>query len=459
VPKQRDVEKLRIHSLLEEAEEALSKEDHAVAENRFAQVAESFEVLGNGQTAAIYWGKAAALRLVLHLPFEAVVACEKGLLANNSHWECASLSASALECLGLLDNAEDRLERCSRACPKNEYTVFESLNRVRERKREIEKCSSVTLMDEIGRFTAFIGEREAAYWVSSVGQRSLSKDGRKELVQTGFLRKEWLDLPNNADVARRATYVALKYRLSKKLIKILSVAGITRGVCDKCVLPKALRDPAAPEAMTEAACGRLARDRLAVIDGVFTEDVMRRMKAELQALRKKGILQNDSNDVCNPEQRAFYLPFMDGRADYEGCCPATFEVLRRVCGLPFVLEENLGLRLAVPQSAMVACSPPKASYKKHLDNYSIVSNHEDVPRKVTILLYCNVDWKPGLGGSLRTWPAFDADNGTPKEIYPVAGRIVAFMAEEIWHEVLEAKEDRYALTLWCHDRDQAVMVK
>merc|ERR1712194_27335 len=114
---------------------------------------------------------------------------------------------------------------------------------------------------------------------------------------------------------------------------------------------------------------------------------MKHVKAELESLHKTGVLQGDVNDVCNPDQRARYVPFMDGKGDTQRGCPVTFEVMKRLSGLPFVLEESLGLRLAVPQSMMLACYPPKASYKKHLDNSSLMGGHDDVPRKVTILLY------------------------------------------------------------------------
>ena len=39
------------------------------------------------------------------------------------------------------------------------------------------------------------------------------------------------------------------------------------------------------------------------------------------------------------------------------------QVVQQSAGMPE------GLRLAVPQSVMAACYPPRASYKMHLDSY------------------------------------------------------------------------------------------
>mmetsp|Transcript_38681 Transcript_38681/g.87948 ORF Transcript_38681/g.87948 Transcript_38681/m.87948 type:complete len:100 (-) Transcript_38681:115-414(-) len=91
---------------------------------------------------------------------------------------------------------------------------------------------------------------------------------------------------------------------------------------------------------------------------------------------------------------------------------------------------------------MLACYPKGAFYRKHLDSYA----GKDIPRKVTILLYCNPSWTPGDGGALKAWLGNQV-----VEIEPVAGRIVVFMAQDVWHEVTESQKERYALTLWTWD--------
>eukprot|EP00438_Fugacium_kawagutii_P036059 Skav205747 [mRNA] locus=scaffold3116:51558:57415:- [translate_table: standard] len=105
-------------------------------------------------------------------------------------------------------------------------------------------------------------------------------------------------------------------------------------------------------------------------------------------------------------------------------------VMQRMAGLAKVLEDELGLRLAVPQSAMAACYPPRASYKMHLDSYYLHGCKDDIPRKVTVLLYC-----------ILIALCCHSAAGDP--------------VKEIWHEVLESHGDRYALTVWIHDRERA----
>ena len=127
-------------------------------------------------------------------------------------------------------------------------------------------------------------------------------------------------------------------------------------------------------------------------------------------------------------QEARYLPFAAGRdaEEFRGKCPTAMEVMGRLAGVASVLEEALGLRLAVPESGMAACYPPRAAYKKHLDSY-FLQGCDDIPRKVTILLYCNHLWTKEMGGELRAWE--NGDKGGTRRIEPLAGRLVVFLSE------------------------------
>eukprot|EP00812_Abedinium_dasypus_P008929 NODE_2654_length_897_cov_324.009501.p1 GENE.NODE_2654_length_897_cov_324.009501~~NODE_2654_length_897_cov_324.009501.p1 ORF type:complete len:249 (-),score=72.94 NODE_2654_length_897_cov_324.009501:133-774(-) len=210
--------------------------------------------------------------------------------------------------------------------------------------------------------------------------------------------------------------------------------------------------------LTEKACADLARDRLAVIDGAFPEHCMAAMQEELKALSQCDYMKPHPHDLCNPGALRFYLMLTGPEArKHEKVCPTTASVLRRLLAVPNVLEEELGMRLAVPRTAMLSCHPPGAKYQRHLDSYRLHQGSERVPRKVTILLYCNVGWTPATGCKLRTWAPFDDGKGPSRDFEPKAGRLIMFMSEEIWHEVLPANADRYAFTLWVFDRDHATM--
>merc|ERR1711924_145254 len=112
-------------------------------------------------------------------------------------------------------------------------------------------------------------------------------------------------------------------------------------------------------------------------------------------------------------------------------------------GLAVALETELRVSLRVPQLVMLACYPPGSHYRSHLDSYG----GRDIPRLITILVYCNPTWKPSDGGCLRA-----IVEGKPIEVEPRAGRVVVFMSQEVSHEVTKSNADRYAMTLWLWDR-------
>eukprot|EP00428_Durinskia_dybowskii_P025272 CAMPEP_0170236966 /NCGR_PEP_ID=MMETSP0116_2-20130129/18232_1 /TAXON_ID=400756 /ORGANISM="Durinskia baltica, Strain CSIRO CS-38" /LENGTH=553 /DNA_ID=CAMNT_0010487767 /DNA_START=98 /DNA_END=1757 /DNA_ORIENTATION=- len=408
--------------------------------------------------------------------FGAITLCERGFqileraaalskgdgLDLHSREALLFASSRALMEIGLYDLASERLDELARLAyqtldPRSfDRVALSGLQRkLRTQRQKLENGDAEALMEEISVMGQNLDDKEAGYWISCVGELSRTKEGRRELVAKGFLAKKDENLFNHVSVARRAAHLALRYRVNLRLQKALSEAGLVRGLGDPCVAPRSLANDASSHLMPEAACRELARNRLAVVDGVFSAATMARLRGELCDLRRARFLRSDSSDVCNPAQEARYLPIALAPEDIDplgaklrASCPATMEVVQSLCGLPFVLEECLGLELAVPTSVMAACYPPTASYKMHLDSYALQGVESDVPRKVTILLYCNPEWSSGDGGVLRVWAPFDPGKGPHRDIEPRAGRLVVFMSEEVWHEVTESRSERYALTLW-----------
>ncbi|CAE7395533.1 Egln3 [Symbiodinium sp. CCMP2456] len=454
---------LRAQACLEEAQRAEQRQEPLQAQRRFEEAAQLWSrICGREALAAEAWAEAGRLRLELGAPLDAVVACEHGLRLSARHWRLGFLSALALESIGLLSTAEERLQQAARllttevAAKEALSAVLEALRRVRARTAQLQAGEPQALMEEIQRMGSLLGDKEAGYWISSVGECSRSAEGQAELVHKGFLDSSQRDMKQPAAVARKASLVAMRYRVNKKLQRYLSGAGLLLGVAEQCVLPKALRHPGASELLGSAA-EVLKTRRLAVVDGAFPADAIAQVQSELRMLRSEQVLQNDVNDVCNPLQEAKYLPYGadDAASAFRARCPITMQVTRQLAGLAAVLEELLGLDLAVPQSVMAACYPPHASYKMHLDSYFLQGCPDDVPRKVTVLLYCNHGWSPKVGGELRAWGPFDQGQGPAQTIEPLPGRMVVFLSEEIWHEVLESHGERFALTLWVHDRERA----
>lgn len=85
--------------------------------------------------------------------------------------------------------------------------------------------------------------------------------------------------------------------------------------------------------------------------------------------------------------------------------------------------------------------PPGAFYKRHVDSFRGAAN-----RVLSTVSYLNTDWQPGDGGELALY----AEQGDLKiaELAPLAGRMVIFLSEEMPHEVLPARRDRYSIAGW-----------
>ena len=85
--------------------------------------------------------------------------------------------------------------------------------------------------------------------------------------------------------------------------------------------------------------------------------------------------------------------------------------------------------------------PPHAFYRRHVDSFRGAAN-----RVLSIVAYLNSDWRPGDGGELVLY----AETGEEvlARIEPNGGRLAIFLSEEIPHEVLPARRDRYSIAGW-----------
>lgn len=81
-------------------------------------------------------------------------------------------------------------------------------------------------------------------------------------------------------------------------------------------------------------------------------------------------------------------------------------------------------------------------YQRHKDQF-----RNDDHRKLSIICYLNKDWKMEEGGQLRLY----LPQG-PIDVLPESGTFVCFRSDQLEHEVLEARRDRYSLTGWITDQ-------
>lgn len=97
-----------------------------------------------------------------------------------------------------------------------------------------------------------------------------------------------------------------------------------------------------------------------------------------------------------------------------------------------------------------AIYPAGKGYSKHLDQFQQNNQTQTNQglRKISSVLYLNQDWKTQDGGQLRLY----INTQDFIDIAPITGRLVLFLSDRFWHEVLPAKRDRISLTGWFRTR-------
>jgi SM-20-related protein len=119
---------------------------------------------------------------------------------------------------------------------------------------------------------------------------------------------------------------------------------------------------------------------------------------------------------------------------------SAFDALR----LTLNRELQLGL---FELEAHFAAYPPGAFYRRHRDQQTGSSG-----RVVSCVLYLNSEWTAEDGGQLRLF-LDPKDTASYQDVLPEGGKLVCFMSERFWHEVLPAARVRLSLTGWFRRRD------
>ena len=89
-----------------------------------------------------------------------------------------------------------------------------------------------------------------------------------------------------------------------------------------------------------------------------------------------------------------------------------------------------------------AVYPEGSFYKAHLDRFQDADE-----RLMSCILYLNENWQRADGGQLR----LHLESKTI-EIEPEGGNIILFYSDQVLHEVLAAKKERWSLTGWFRRR-------
>lgn len=118
------------------------------------------------------------------------------------------------------------------------------------------------------------------------------------------------------------------------------------------------------------------------------------------------------------------------------------------------LNEHLYLGL-FDLECHLALYPTGSGYKKHIDQFATTINNEKPKRQISCVLYLNNNWLEADGGQLRLYLNSESDAISNSiehlkfiDIAPNGGRLVVFLSDTFYHEVLPATRDRMSLSGW-----------
>lgn len=119
--------------------------------------------------------------------------------------------------------------------------------------------------------------------------------------------------------------------------------------------------------------------------------------------------------------------------------------------LRLALNQHLYLGLFALESHM-ALYQIGTGYGKHLDRFqqtNIKSSNQGV-RQISCILYLNQDWLEIDGGHLRLYlnTSSTTTDAPYIDIAPLGGRLVLFLSDTFYHEVLLSNKVRMSLTGW-----------
>lgn len=130
--------------------------------------------------------------------------------------------------------------------------------------------------------------------------------------------------------------------------------------------------------------------------------------------------------------------WLDGASAAQRTFLATMEQLR------LALNSRLYLGL-FDYEAHYAHYPPGAFYRRHRDVFREAASDGKPRRVLSTVFYLNDAWCEDDGGELLLWD--DAGRAIAR-IAPLGGSAAFFLSDEMPHEVLPARADRYSIAGW-----------
>ena len=208
-------------------------------------------------------------------------------------------------------------------------------------------------------------------------------------------------------------------------------------------------EPSRSRARTAALRAGLAVDGVGIQDGFLGAAGIRQLMACAEVRRARGGFADARIGAARQTQRHAEI-----RGD-QTCWLAEplLEQERALC------RDLDGLRLDLNREGLLglwelemhyAWYPPGAGYARHIDQFQ---GRDE--RVVSLILYLNAAWSPEAGGELRLFDAVSGD----RDIEPLGGRLVCFLAAAREHAVLPTRQGRLSLTGWFRHRGHPSQVQ
>ncbi len=187
---------------------------------------------------------------------------------------------------------------------------------------------------------------------------------------------------------------------------------------------------------------KISEEPFAVIDNFLPPETVNGLREEIEQLRNQNELipagiSKSGEKISEIRNDSIAWITRDSTLSYAREWFGITEEMRAI------LREELFLALHETE-LMLAWYAPNQFYKKHLDTFR---GSEKSRRIVTTVLYLNENYKPENEGCLRVYPE---KSGYPEtvDVEPLPGRLVLFLSEYLWHEVLPTRANRYSSAAW-----------
>jgi len=179
-----------------------------------------------------------------------------------------------------------------------------------------------------------------------------------------------------------------------------------------------------------------------VVDDFVDAGLLTQLRWRCSELQAAGALRparvgRGANERLVPEVRGDFISWLQQPER-----DAEQELLARLDDLRGQLNRALMTGLEDFQGHF-AVYPAGAAYARHFDKLQ----NSDL-RAISAALYLNDAWTPEDGGQLRMY----LGGGRSEDVFPVGGRLVAFLSERFEHEVLPARRERMSFTGWFRRR-------